>query len=258
MAATVYLVGAGPGNPDLLTLKAVRVLQQADVVYYEESASGVALAVVPSGIACQCLPAEFDRSWFRTHVVAPACAGRRVVVLKTGDPLVFTTAAEEIEELRAAGVQFEVVPGVTAAQAAAAAAGVPLTDRRWVTHLLWTTASAAEGGRPEELVTGAAAETTWIVYSPGEEYLDWAAELLAAGLDEDTPVTVVHAATLPSQRILRSTLGSLPALGSLPEPALVLIGGVAAYAEPSRETSTARVAVDRAAVADVGSCRQPR
>ncbi len=257
MAATVYLVGAGPGDPELLTLRAVHVLQQAEVVCYEEAAAAVVLSVAPPGADCRRLPADFDRGWFRTHVIGPARLERRVVVLKTGDPLVFTTAAEEIEELRAASVPFEIVPGITAAQAAAAAAAVPLTDRRWVSHLVWTTANPTEGSRPEDLLSGAAAETTWVVYSPGEEYLDLAAELLAAGLDEDTPAVVVQAASLPSQRILPSTLGSLPELGPLPEPAIVFIGGVAAYAGPPREAVATRLA-ERPAVADAGNSSQPR
>jgi len=157
------------------------------------------------------------------------------VRLKGGDPLIFGRAGEEIEALRTAGIDFEIIPGVTAALAAAASARIPLTDRRFASKLIFLSAHRAGEWSLDDWRSAAEGETTIAIYMPGENYLDLAAELLAGGLAEDTPVLVVENASRPGESIRATTLADLPDSGRFESPALLLIGAVAGFYDWSAE-----------------------
>ncbi|HEV2386458.1 MAG TPA: uroporphyrinogen-III C-methyltransferase [Candidatus Acidoferrales bacterium] len=234
MSGKVVLVGAGPGDPELMTVKAVGALERADLVLYDELVSQAILARIPAATRAVSVgkraghegPAQEE---IHRRMIAGARAGLTVVRLKGGDPLVFGRGGEEIEALREAGIEFEIVPGVTAALAAAAAARIPLTDRRLASKLVFLSAHRAGEWSLDEWRSAASGESTLVVYMPGENYVDLAAELLAGGMDEDTPVALVANASRPNESIRTTTLADLPELGRLPSPAVLLIGAVAAF-----------------------------
>ncbi|MGH9796346.1 MAG: uroporphyrinogen-III C-methyltransferase, partial [Candidatus Acidiferrales bacterium] len=213
MSGKVFLVGAGPGDPELLTRKAWRVLQGADVVLHDGLVSAEVLAcasprarIIDVGKRCgnkACTQQEIH-AW----MIAYAEAGLVVVRLKGGDPLLFGRAREEMDALRDAGIEFEVIPGVTAAFAAAAAAQVPLTDRRRAAKLVFLTnhRCASATGDWSGLISS---DATTVIYMPGANYADLAARLAAAGLRPDTAIAIVSAATTPRQQIHRTTLRDL-------------------------------------------------
>ena len=237
MTPKVYIAGAGPGDPELLTAKAVRVLASADVVLHDDLVSAAILQLAPPsaklisvGKRCgQRLLTQDDINRLLVHY------GRQVatvVRLNGGDPVLFGRAGEEIEALRAASIDFEVIPGVTSALAAAAAAGISLTDRRIASHVLFTTAHRRPGGPSLDLRGLARADTTVVVYMPGPDYGAVADAALAAGLDVNTPCVIVSSISLPGQRILRTSLRDLPNAAPLPAPALVILGYVAGTHDP--------------------------
>jgi uroporphyrin-III C-methyltransferase len=234
MSGKVYLVGAGPGDPDLMTVKALRTIERADLVLYDDLVAGPILGrISPAASAVnvgkRAGRQEHTQEEIHRRMIAAARAGLAVVRLKAGDPLVFGRGGEEIEALREAGVEFEIVPGVTAALAAAAAAKIPLTDRRFASKLVFLTGHRAGDWSLDEWRSAASGESTLAVYMPGDNYVDLGAELLAGGLDEDTPVAVVSSASRPNESIRTTTLGNLPELGRLPSPSVLLIGAAAAF-----------------------------
>ena len=241
----VWLVGAGPGSADLLTLRAQRILQEADVIVHD--------ALVPeSVVAMGRRDAErlnvgkrngrhsVSQDKINAILVREAAQGRRVVRLKSGDPLVFGRAGEEMAALRTAGIPFEVVPGVTSALAAAAEAEIPLTLRGIASSLIFTTGRDAEGdvlpGWADLALNGA----TVAVYMGRCVAAKVAARLMEAGLDASTPVAVIESATLPDRRIFAGALTELMQFADQPDahgPALIFIGaavarGALAGAEP--------------------------
>jgi uroporphyrin-III C-methyltransferase len=218
-----YLVGAGPGDPELLTLKAARTLRQADVVLHDDLISAEILALVPRtamliSVGKRCGAAHVTQQEINAMMVAYAGSGRVVVRLKSGDPMLFGRAGEEIDALRAAGIEFEVVPGISAAFAAAAALEVSLTDRRKAGRLVFSSGHRAPGAAKEA--------TTHVVYMPGPDYAGIVNRLLAEGFSAETPCAVVSAVSQESQSVLRTTLGQLPNLGPLPAPSILLAGEV--------------------------------
>lgn len=234
MNGRVYLVGAGPGDPDLLTARALRAIEGADLVLYDDLVSDAILALVPSGARTESVGKRAGRPRVKQveihrRMIAAAGEGWNVVRLKSGDPVVFARAGEEIEALRLAGVDFEIVPGVTAALAAAAAAKIPLTDRRFSSKLIFLSAHRAGEWSFDDWRSAASGESTVAVYMPGENYFQLGAELLAGGLHENTPVLVVESASRPCEAIRSTTLGELPACGRFRSPALLLVGAVAAF-----------------------------
>jgi uroporphyrinogen III methyltransferase/synthase len=229
---TVYLVGAGPGDPGLLTVRGAEVLSGADVVVYDRLSVASLLELAPAGaerISVGKTPRgpSVPQSEINALLVAKGEAGLEVVRLKGGDPFVFARGAEEAEALAAAGVPFEVVPGVTSAVAVPAYAGVPLTARGRATSFTVVT------GHQEP---GAASETDWdalarvggtIVVVMGVATRASVAErLLAAGLGPETPVASVQWGTRPDQRTVRTTLAGL-ATAEIDPPAVIVIGDVA-------------------------------
>ncbi|HBL07546.1 MAG TPA: uroporphyrinogen-III C-methyltransferase [Acidimicrobiia bacterium] len=230
---TVYLVGAGPGHPDLLTVKAARLLDTADVVVHDRLVDPRVLDLIapwaevidvgkrPGG------PADAQD---RIHRVLVAAAGRAdtVVRLKGGDPFVFGRGGEEAEALRRAGVDVEVVPGITSAIAGPAAAGIPVTMRGHASGFTVITGHQdPTADRPIDWEAAARLGTTLVVLMGASRVAHIADQLMAGGLAADTPVAAIESATTPHQRVKRTTLGELPGLPVL-APAVLVIGTVAA------------------------------
>ena len=249
---SVALVGAGPGDPDLLTLKALRVLRAADVVLHDDLVSTEILALVPKTARLRSVGKRhgsetLSQDDINDLMIHYARQGLAVVRLKGGDPLIFGRAAEEIEALRAAGIEVEIVPGITAAAAAAAAAVVPLTDRRQGSALVLLAGHRCATGAPPDWRALVRLNATIAVYMPGGRYADLARELTSAGLDPATPCVIVSRASRADQRTYGSTVEQLLDTPDLPAPALLIIGQALAGAsdEPAARIA-ARSEVDRA------------
>lgn len=226
----VYLVGAGPGDPELLTVRALRLLQQADVVFHDDLVPQAVLdcighhALVTS-VGKRCGRPRITQSEIHRLLVESAHAGQCVVRLKSGDPLVFGRAGEEIAALRAAGVHFEVVPGVTAAFAAGAALQLPLTDRASASKLIFVTGHHATEKDPAPIWKGALPDdATLVIYMPGRNMLRLAQELAASGVATDVPVCAISHAATPRQTHVGCRAGGLMKLECGPAPLLVLVG----------------------------------
>ena len=232
---TVYLVGSGPGDPDLLTVKAQRLLREAGVVVYDRLVSEQVLALVPQGVARLYVGKTAGKHVVPQHeinelVANLALAGRDVVRLKGGDPFVFGRGGEEALYLRERGVPFEVVPGITAAVACAAYAGIPVTHRGVASgvHLL---TGHCRGTLPLDVDWRALADpqTTLVVYMGLANLRQIRDGLLGAGRDGATPVAVVADGTLASQRTLITTLGAMVAdteAAAIKAPAVLIVGAV--------------------------------
>jgi len=227
----VFLIGAGPGDPELLTMKAARILESADVVLHDSLVSAEILALIPA-TAQQIDVGKrrgfrlLSQSEINSLLVASAQEHATVVRLKGGDPLLFGRAAEEIEALRTAHVLFEIVPGISAAFGAAAAAQVSLTDRRLASHVLFTTYSRSSEANLLPML-GISAETTVVVYMPGPDYKGVSHWLLECGIAPETPCLIISKASQHEQSQSSSTLSRLASLPPLPAPALLIVGRVA-------------------------------
>ena len=228
----VYLIGAGPGDPELLTLKAARILASAEIVLHDALVSCEVLALISPAAEILDVGKRAGRKLLtqdeiNSLLVSYAETRGIVVRLKGGDPTIFGRAGEEIAALRKAGVPYEIVPGVTAAMGAAAAAGISLTDRRVASQVLFTTCS--RGNEASEMDWGCITSTTTLVlYMPGPDYTEVAARLRDGGLPEDLPCVIVSGASGPQQKIHWSTVGLLASEEKLPAPALMIVGRVAA------------------------------
>jgi uroporphyrin-III C-methyltransferase len=239
MSGKVYLVGAGPGDPELLTVKAVRILQSADLVLHDALVSDAVLALIPPPtevihIGKRAGKKLLTQDEINAVLVHYANTAKTVVRLKGGDPLIFGRAGEEMDALRAAGVEFEVVPGITASLAAAAAAGVSLTDRRLASQVMFITAHREPGKRSLEW-PAIPQHTTLVVYMPGSDYGEVGESLIAAGLDADTPCVIIASASQPNQQMRWSDLRRLAHEETLRAPALMIVGRVARSAAALRD-----------------------
>jgi len=216
MSGRVYLVGAGPGAPDLLTLRAAEILRRADVVFHDALVHPRTLALAERADKIPVGKRSGRRSTAQNFInkrLIDAAARHAVVVrLKGGDPLLFGRAQEEIAALRRAGVDFEIVPGVTAASAAAAELGVSLTRRGISRHVTFVTPRAADGERDNDWAAAVLAADTAVLYMGAGLAGEISAELTARGMAPGTPVALVENATLPGRRVLVGTLAELPAL----------------------------------------------
>ncbi|HEY1892243.1 MAG TPA: siroheme synthase CysG [Steroidobacteraceae bacterium] len=253
----VYLIGAGPGDPDLLTLRALQLLQQADVVLYDRLVPPAVLERArrearrmfvgkSHGAGADYTPQED----IHALMIRFAREGLKVARLKGGDPFVFGRGGEEVEVLARHGIPYLVVPGITAALAAAASAGIPLTQRGLAQSVTFVTGHIAEGDSLDWRLLARAQQT--IVFYMGVGNLESIVERMrAAGAPDTLPAALVERATLPGQRVLRGTLANVAALGSrarIAPPALLIVGEVAAAslaAEPAARTaSVAETAAD--------------
>jgi uroporphyrin-III C-methyltransferase len=241
MKGKVYLVGAGPGDPELLTLKALRLLRTAEVVLHDDLVAPEILKLIPStaqihNVGKRCGKKKILQGEINYLMVALAASGLRVVRLKGGDPLIFGRAGEEIETLRRNNIPFEIVPGVTSAMGAAAAAQIPLTHRRASSALVLITAhQASEKDAADKdawskfVATGA----TLVIYMPGQNYSDIAKKLTTAGLAGETPCAVISRATTKHQRTHRTTVLDLHRTPQLAAPTLLVVGEVVQMADPA-------------------------
>ena len=237
----VWLVGAGPGDPELLTIKAARVIAGADVLAYDELVSDEILALAPA--SAERIPVGRRAGGCRHHearihpaVIERALEGHRVVRLKGGDPFIFGRGGEEAEELAAARVPFEIVPGISAALGAAASTHIPLTHRDVAASVTFATAHLATDAEGPAFVASLPPRGTLVLYMGLGGLERTFAALITHGRPPETPAAAISRATLPDQRVVKGTLATLPARvrdAALPAPTLLIIGEVVARAVES-------------------------
>ena len=228
----VYLVGAGPGDPGLLTVEALRLLQTADAVFHDDLVSPEILALIPSethveSVGKRCGRAGVTQQQIHSLLVDAANEGWNVVRLKSGDPLIYGRAGEEIEALRSAGIEYAIVPGITAALGAAARAGISLTDRRLASRIVFLSNHQCAGKPLFDWKGALSSDTTALIYMPGTDYEDLATRLRADGLATETPCLVISQATT-NQKVHHTTLAALGDAPHYPAPVVVIVGAVAA------------------------------
>jgi uroporphyrin-III C-methyltransferase/precorrin-2 dehydrogenase/sirohydrochlorin ferrochelatase len=247
IAGKVYLVGAGPGDPELLTVKAVRLIESADVILHDDLVPETILDLTRSGaevvnVGKRCGAKTITQEEINAQMIGHAQAGRSVVRLKSGDPLLFGRASEELASLAEAGLPVEIVAGVSAAFAAAAAIGRSLTDRDWASHVVLSTGHHAQSHNREALPAVEAG--TRVVYMPGRDLTLLAEEWLAEGLPAELPCAVVSRAAQPDQQVLQTTLGALDQVQPAAAPSLLIAGWAL------REIRSGERPVERAALAE--------
>jgi uroporphyrin-III C-methyltransferase / precorrin-2 dehydrogenase / sirohydrochlorin ferrochelatase len=224
--AQVYLVGAGPGDPDLLTLKATRLLQSADVVLHDDLVPRAILDLAPRAeilnVGKRCGTKRITQDEINDLMVQHAHAGRTVVRLKSGDPLIFGRAAEEMEALGGAGIRFEIVPGITSALAAAASIPASLTDRRAASNVIFSTGHHAQSHN--EAALPSIEDATRVVYMPGRDLTLLAEQWLSEGLPPDFPCVLVSRAAQPDQQVRQTTLANLGREAVMQAPSVLLAG----------------------------------
>jgi uroporphyrin-III C-methyltransferase len=243
MKGKVYIVGAGPGAADLLTLRAAAVLRVAEVVLHDDLVSQEVLDLVPRdaqvvNVGKRCGHRGISQEQINGLMVEHAQSGKRVLRLKSGDPAVFGRLGEELDALRKAEVPFEIVPGVTAAAAAAASANVTLTDRRAASTLVLLTAHNSRQARLSEPIVNAA-NATFAVYMPGPDYGRTANELIELGLKASAPCVLVSHAGRATEKVHTTTLAGLGSISGVSAPAVLIAGEVVRTGETSGPTESA-------------------
>jgi len=230
MNGKVYLIGAGPGDPELLTLKALKHLQAADVVLHDDLVGPETLSLINRSahvrsVGKRCGRKGISQAEINALLIAFASFGVNVVRLKGGDPSIFGRAGEEMDALRSAGIEFEIVPGVTSALASAAAAKVSLTQRGKASAVLFLSNHLANSeSLPWRAYVSSGA--TLVIYMPGFEYEQITAQLVEAGLSKQTPCAVISRVSTKAQQVLRTTVDRLPDATLLPAPTLLVVGEV--------------------------------
>jgi uroporphyrin-III C-methyltransferase len=237
----VYLAGAGPGDPGLLTLRVLRLLETADVILPDDLVSEEILSLAHAAaeitpVGKRCGQPRITQAEIHILMLEAARAGRSVLRLKSGDPLIFGRAGEEIAALREGGVAFEIVPGITTAFAAAARLKTPLTDRSAASKLILATAHHAAGKL--ELTPkweGAfPVDATLVIYMPGRKFRALADDLIASGIDAATPCVAISRATAPDEQVFSSNLARLEDNDVGPAPVILLIGYAIRIPDPSQ------------------------
>lgn len=236
MKGKVYLVGAGPGDPDLLTLKALRLLRSADVVLYDDLVSQEILNFISPGaqlrdVGKRCGKKAIQQDEINFLMIALAESGLQVVRLKSGDPMIFGRAGEEIEALREAQVPYEIVPGVTSVLGAAASAEIPLTHRRFSSAVVYLTGHQALGREAADWSKLVCSGSTLVIYMPGRNYAALSARLRDAGLAGETPCAVISRASTSRQRTHCTTIDQLVNAPQLDSPTLLIVGEVVRFVE---------------------------
>ncbi|EOI6459978.1 uroporphyrinogen-III C-methyltransferase [Vibrio cholerae] len=235
-AGEVALVGAGPSDPELLTVKALSYLQQADVVLYDYLVSDEIMALIPSETILVCVGKRaghhsVPQEKTNQLLVDFARQGYRVVRIKGGDPFMFGRGGEELEVLFEAGVKFQVVPGITAAAGATAYAGIPLTHRDYAQSALFVTGHLKAQAEDLDWSTLARGKQTLVIYMGLSNAAAIAEQLQLHGRQASTPVAIIERGTQVNQQVLIGTLQTLPSLASQAQsPALIVVGEVVALA----------------------------
>lgn len=233
-SGAVYLVGAGPGNPDLLTFRALRLMQKADVVLYDNLVSPAIVELVRRDaeriyVGKKASDHALAQEEINQLLVKLAQEGKTVLRLKGGDPFIFGRGGEEIDELAQNGVNFEVVPGITSAAGASCYAGIPLTHRDYAQSVTFVTGHRQEGEMVLDWARLTSPTETVVVYMGVKEAPNICARLIEAGRAADTPAAIIQNATRPDQKTVTGTLATLPALiveHGVKPPALIIIGDV--------------------------------
>lgn len=232
----VFLVGAGPGDPDLLTLKAAKVLHSADVVLHDELVSAEILGLIPAGaklinVGKRCGQLSASQGQINRLLLEHALLGLQVVRLKGGDPFIFGRGGEELEALRGAGIEVEVVPGITAALGAAASAQIPLTHREISSALILVTGSSKHSEHianwPDRLPSNA----TVVVYMPGHDFGALQRRLLSSGVAPEIPCAIISGATSEREQVHVTTVADLHTAPHLHAPKLLVVGKVVRFAD---------------------------
>jgi uroporphyrin-III C-methyltransferase len=229
MTGKVYLVGAGPGDAELLTLKAVRVLKQADVVLHDELVGEPILRLLPAhvqihNVGKRCGKKRICQEQINFLMVTLAASELQVVRLKGGDPLIFGRIGEEIAALRKAHIEFEIVPGITAALGASSTAQIPLTHRQSSHALVFLAGHSASGVDPTNWHALVSLGATVVIYMPGHHYSEIARKFRLAGLSDETPCAIISRATTSEEQVFSTIAGNLAEAPLLPAPTLLLIG----------------------------------
>ena len=247
----VWLVGAGPGDPELLTIKALKALQAAQVVVHDGLVSDDILDLAPASarkisVAKRKSRHSYSQDEINRMLVAFALEGLNVVRLKGGDPFIFGRGGEELEACREAGVECFIIPGVTAALAAGAAAGAPLTHRGVAQAVTFVTGHAAKGGEPDlDWESLAKANQTVVIYMGVSMAVPIAARLIEAGRIGSTPALIVENASRGDERRIVTTLAGLPeAAAAINGPALLIVGEAMALAQAGGGSADVEVPVD--------------
>ncbi len=230
----VYLVGAGPGDPELLTLRAVRLLQQTEVVVYDHLVSSAVLDFVPPGAERIYAGKRRNEHTMRQEqinalLIKLALQGKQVVRLKGGDPFIFGRGGEELQALAAHGVAFEVVPGITAASGVSSYAGIPLTHRDHAQTCLFVTGHLKDGSADLDWPSLVRANQTVVIYMGLGGLADICRQLMAHGAAPDLPIAVVQDGSIATQKVVTGTLSNIPervTREGLRSPCLTIIGDV--------------------------------
>ena len=244
MPSKIYIVGAGPGSADLLTLRAASLLRKADVVLHDDLVPQEILDLCPSSAQIVNVGKRCGRHgssqeqinalmlWHAAEAL-PRATERMIIRLKSGDPSVFGRLGEELDALRRADISFEIVPGVTAATAAAATANATLTDRRAASALIVVTAHRCSHESLQQTLFDPA-RSTYAIYMPGPDYGRTARELMESGLEPSIPCAVVSNAGRENEEARFLTLAELASAKGIPAPALLIVGDVAGVSSPRR------------------------
>lgn len=238
-AGKVVLVGAGPGDPDLLTLRALRALQEADLIVYDRLVDDRVLDMARRDAERLYVGKKQGQHTVHQSIINrvlgdAALRGRKVVRLKGGDPFIFGRGGEEMEYLEERGIQVEIIPGITAATGAAAAAGIPLTHRDHASAVTFVTGHMKDGGVEPDWDSLAASNQTLVFYMGLGSAGRISAKLMEAGLSPDIPAAIVENATRIDQRTIKGSLAGLEAMvlaNGISAPSLIVVGDVAAYAK---------------------------
>ena len=235
-AGMVYLVGAGPGDPDLLTVKALRLIQSADLILHDDLVPQAILHLAPPdteimNVGKRCGVKSISQEEINELMVESARAHRTVLRLKSGDPLIFSRASEEIAALMESGVPFEIVPGLSAAFAAAAAIGCPLSSRNSASNVIFSTGHHAQSHNCAPLPQ--LEDATRVVYMPGRDLRLLAEQWLDEGLPAEFPCAVVSQASQPGQQLRCTTLGALGNIEPVDAPSLLIAGWALRESSPA-------------------------
>jgi uroporphyrin-III C-methyltransferase len=249
MTGKIYLVGAGPGDPELLTVKALKLLQRASVILHDDLVAPAILVLAPPqaeivNVGKRAGAKGITQAEINALMIDYSRRGVEVVRLQSGDPAIFGRLAEEMDALDAAQVPFEVIPGITAGLGAAASLGVSLTDRRKSARIVIVTNHQAHGDERHiktDWKSLAREDATLVIYMPGHDFATLRDELIAAGLPAAIPAVIVSRATTPQQRHQFTTLENLSKLPRMDSPAVLLIGWALgrAHHESNKDSSQA-------------------